>query len=277
MWPASGRSRHRYRYPAAGLSRATLDNALLRAAEQAGAEVRRGVTVREIAGDEVRLADGARLRGAPVIAATGKHALRGTAPDRPPGGMVGLRTTVAPAPGLDGVVELHLFRHGYAGLLLQEDGRANLCLSIAPEPLAAAGSTAALVERLAASSPLFAARLAGLDARWDAIAGVAYGWRATAPGPWRVGDQAAVIASLVGDGVAMALASGRAAGRMLLAGAGEEAFRRRFARRARLPLAVAETMRRLAERPRVAQAALPLLAHAPGLIGIAARLTRIGD
>ena len=55
----------------------------------------------------------------------------------------GLRTALAPWPrlerALDGVIELHLFDGGYAGLLLQEDGSANLCLSAARRRLKAAG------------------------------------------------------------------------------------------------------------------------------------------
>ena len=72
--------------------------------------------------------------------------------------------------------------------------------------------------------------------------------RATEPGLFRLGDQAAVIASLAGDGIAVALASGAAAAHACLA-------RRRRAppisaasrARARRPIAIAETLRAMAE------------------------------
>ena len=69
---------------------------------------------------------------------------------------------------------------------------------------------------------------------WEAVAGVPYGWRAlaTEAGLYRIGDQAAVIASIAGDGIAIALASGAAAANACLAGESAESFQIGFARRA---------------------------------------------
>ena len=79
-----------------------------------------------------------------------------------------------------------------------------------------------------------------------------YGWRAAAtePGLFRVGDQAAVIASLAGDGIAVALASGEAAARAWLAGGPGASvdYQRGFARRAARPVGIAEALRHAAER-----------------------------
>ena len=262
---------------AMGLSRGTLDRALQAAAEAAGAEILRGVAVREIAGERARLSDGREIEGAPLIVATGKHALRGAPREGAWRGVVGLRTTMPAPPDLDATIELHLFRGGYAGLLRQEGGRANLCLSISPERLTEVGGTAdALLAALAAEAPRLADRARGIDAPWVSVAGVPYGWRATAPGPWRVGDQAAVIASVVGDGIAIALASGRAAAAALLRGDTPERHRRGFAARSRRPIALAEVARHLAERPASIRPLLPLIGRVPGLLTIAARLTRIG-
>ena len=262
---------------AAGLSRRTLDAALLRAAREAGAEVEQGVAVREIVGDRARLADGRELTGAPLIVATGKHAIRGVPREGAWRGAVGLRTTIPAPANLHGAIELHLFRGGYAGLLRQEDGRANLCLSVSAARLAEAGGTAdALIGAVAHEAPKLAERAQAVDEPWVSIAGVPYGWRATQPGPWRVGDQAAVIASVVGDGIAIARASGRAAGEALLTGDSADGYQRRFARRARRPLAIAEAARRLAERPASLGVLFPLLRHMPVALTLAARLTRIG-
>ncbi|MDB5686794.1 MAG: monooxygenase, FAD-binding, partial [Rhizorhabdus sp.] len=136
-------------FPAAGLSRRTLDAALLVHAGEAGAEIQRGATIRLIDRHRCRidLADGASLDSESLFLATGKHDVRGvarpaTAAGRDPA--LGLRATLGASDRLTqkltGTIELHLFRHGYAGLLLQEDGSANLCLSIAQSRLKEAES-----------------------------------------------------------------------------------------------------------------------------------------
>lgn len=272
--------------PAAGLSRRTLDEALIGSASRAGAAVRRGRTVRSAdpAERRVRLDDGEALAGVALVLATGKHELRGAAravdiSTRP----LGLRTSLAPgaalAAALDGVIELHLYDGGYAGLLLQEDGRVNLCLSASRERLKAAGGIEPLAARLADELPAFAARLAGGEpSGWSAVSGVPYGWRAkrTPDGVYRVGDQAAVIASLAGDGIAIALESGLAAARAIAGGVGAADFQRGWARRARRPVGIAEILRRSAEHAPGRQAMMGLLGWFPPLAPLAARLTRIG-
>lgn len=274
---------------AAGLSRRTLDAALLARAADAGAAIERGVVVRTLDPDarSLRLADGAELAADALFLATGKHDLRGAARPRGAGGAdlaVGLRSRLTPTPALvaalEGVIELHVFRHGYAGLLLQEDGAANLCLSVAGSRFAAAGGTGDALLAALAEAPRLAERLDAATARtpWQAVAAVPYGWRAAAtlPGLFRLGDQAAVIASLAGDGVAIALASGRlAAAHHACGGAGAaQAYQRAFAGVARRPLLVAGSLRRAAESP-AAGPLLGLLGHVPGLPAMLARLTRI--
>jgi flavin-dependent dehydrogenase len=266
--------------PAAGLSRRRLDAALLLMAEAAGATVLRGRTARAIENGRVRLDDGEEMEADALFIATGKHELRGAVRDV--GGRtvcVGLRAALPPDPerarALAGTIELHLYDGGYAGLLVQEDGAANLCLSVARERMA--GGPDALLAELMAESPLLAERIGGAaPAAWEAIAGVPYGWRALTaePGRYRLGDQAAVIASLAGDGIAVALASGAAAARACLGGDGAQAYQRAFARRARAPLAIAETLRHMAEAP-LGRRLMMGLAGVPGLAKAAARLTRI--
>ena len=266
---------------AAGLSRERLDAALLDAAAAAGVEVQRGIAVRALDDDGVaHLGDGTAIAADALFLATGKHEVRGHA--RRPGGSkghVGLRSTLPGTAASTGTIELHPFAGGYAGLLVQEDGRANVCLSVSAARFAAAGgSIAALADALADESPALADLIAAADPDWAAIAGVPYGWRAhdTRPGRFRIGDQAAVIASVVGDGIAMALAGGARAGDAWLAGGGAAAprFQQRFRRQVGRAITVAEGVRMIAERPAIAQATLPLLARAPGLVGLAARLTR---
>lgn len=266
--------------PAAGLSRRRLDASLLAMAEEAGAAVLRGRTARALAGHCLRLDDGEEMEADALFVATGKHELRGAAReigDRPVS--VGLRAALPPSPPLEralaGTIELHLYDGGYAGLLLQEDGSANLCLSVAGQRME---GPEALIAELAREAPMLAERIGDAALSWDAIARVPYGWRAlkTEPGLYRIGDQAAVIASLAGDGIAVALASGAAAAQACLHGdgPGARAYQRDFAKRARRPLAIAEMLRSMAEHE-LRRKLLIGLAGVPGLAKAAARLTRI--
>lgn len=278
-------------HAAAGLSRRRLDAALIAAAEAAGTIVTRGRTAR--AADpvrrNVRFDDGEEVACDALFLATGKHELRGLArplrDSRRDDLAAGLRTSLPPsaecARVLTGVIELHLFNEGYAGLLLQEDGTANLCISVSRRRLAAAGGTLPLLASIFQEAPSLGERV-GADppASWDAVAGVPYGWRAgeTQAGLFRIGDQAAVIASLAGDGVAVALTSGIAAAEALLEGGAAAApeWQRRFRRRSAGPIGVSEALRRGAERKGARSVLMTMLSFTPGLAATSARLTRIG-
>jgi len=276
---------------AAGLSRRTLDSALLQAAEAAGAGIERGVRLRSAdpIRREILLSDTATIGCDALFLATGKHELRGVARahGREVGTLaIGLRARLGASPALTaalaGVIELHLFDGGYAGLLLQEDGSTNLCLSVSPERLAGLRPEA-LAAALAQEAPALGARLdaAASVGRWSAIAGIPYGWRATSSqsGIFRIGDQSAVIASLAGDGIAMALASGREAAACLLRSGPEGAvrFQRDRRRHVALPIAVAGLLRSVAEQhPHLRSGFVALFREAPALVGFGARLTRGG-
>ena len=278
-------------FPAIGLSRRRLDAALIEAARTAGASIEFGTTARAFFPEArvISLADGSRIAAEAIMLATGKLNLRGV--DRPGNSdrgepMVGLRLTLRPdrasAAALSGTIELHTFTGGYAGLVLQEDGELNLCLSIAARRLRGAdGSPEQLLAVLAGEAPLLAERFGAClpVGSWRSIARIPYGWRAsdTHPGLFRVGDQAAVIASLAGDGIAIALASAIMASDALLHGGPEASrdYQRAFARRARRPLALAEMLRTMAEKPRWARPASRLLRFEPRALTWAAAATRI--
>lgn len=273
---------------AAGLSRRRLDSALIGTAADRGADVRRGCAARAVDGSRrtVRLDDGETIAADALILATGKHEMRGVSRplDDRSDPSAGLRTQLPASAALEqalsGVIELHLFNEGYAGLLLQEDGTANLCISISRRRLAAAKGIPGLVSELTAQCPELRQRIGGSPPEeWEAIAGVPYGWRAqgTQPGLFRVGDQAAVIASLAGDGIAIALASGTSAAKALLRNGSQAAgdWQAKFSRRSSLPLSVGEALRHAAERPLPRAALMRLLGMSPRLASLAARLTRI--
>lgn len=262
--------------PAFGLSRRALDTALRQRALALGARL-------EI--DAARSVEGTTVAGRrriwageTLFLATGKHDVRG--PGRPRDARdpaLGLRLRLPASAArealLAGRIELHLFAGGYAGIVLQEDGSANVCLAVRKSLLGASGGDpAALLETLAASHPAFAQRL-GSD--WAAqpvetVGAVPYGWiaRDTRPGLFRLGDQAAVIPSLAGEGIAIALASGAMAAHCWLArGAeGSLAYQRALAARAAAPIRTARLAWALAERPLAARLGLALARRVPPVL-----------
>jgi hypothetical protein len=133
-------------------------------------------------------------------------------------------------------VELVLFAGGYAGLEPIEGGRANLCLLVRRRRLAELGrSWPRLIATIRAASPILDARLSGAIPCWQrplALASIPYGYilPAAVDGPFRLGDQAAVIPSFAGDGIAIALHSARLATCCYLGGGSVADYRRRLAR-----------------------------------------------
>ncbi|TNC52512.1 FAD-dependent oxidoreductase [Rubellimicrobium rubrum] len=228
-------------FEALSLSRRILDEALLGRAVQAGAEVLRGArattAARDGTGWAVGMDGGAALRGRHLVLATGKHDLRGW--QRPPGrqpDLIGLKMYWRMLGGrvLSGRVELHLFPGGYAGIEMVEGGRANLCLVVREAAFAALGRRwDALLEHLLQSCPGLASLLAGAapcEEKPLAVARIPYGLvQERSDGPWRLGDQAAVIPSFTGEGMSIALHSARLAATCLADGQGPEAFQRRLA------------------------------------------------
>lgn len=283
---AGGRVRHApLPRPAIGVSRRRLDTVLRAAAMQAGAGVETGVTVRGIADGVAMLEGDDGIAAEAIFLATGKHDLRGHARPADARGRdptLGLRVRLAPSAALTralaGQIELHLFDRGYAGIALQEDGSANLCMAVHRSRLTAAGSPAALLRALGEAEPRLGERLAGIDdaAGIDAIANVPYGWRRREgeAGLFRLGDQAAVIPSLAGEGMGIALASGIGAAEALLRDgpAGAVAWQAGFARTVARPMAVAGVVRRIAEH-RWAPIGLPMMP--PSLIALIAAATRV--
>jgi flavin-dependent dehydrogenase len=259
-----------------GLSRRALDGALRERAIAAGAEL----TV-----DTARSLEGVRVigherewSGDSLFVATGKHDLRGLGrPRRASDPALGLRVrlpaSAARSALLANRIELHLFGGGYAGVVLHEDGSANVCLAARKSLLArSGGDPLRLLADLAEDHPAFAARLGDdwHDAPSETIGAVPYGWiaRDTAPGLFRLGDQAAVIPSLAGEGISIALASGALAARTWLAqgAAGAQAYQRRMASFAAGPVRTARLAWSLAESPLAARLGIRLAGYVPALL-----------
>ena len=284
LFARTGSASARLPRPALGLSRRQLDSALLAHAEALGARVERGVLARELNGRTIRT-DGESFAPERLLLATGKHDVRGGGRPKPDGDpALGLRVRLGPAAGLARLVgeaiELHLFDRGYAGLVLQEDGSANLCLAVRKSRLNEEGGPRQLLDAIGRDVAALGDRLAWLavDADIDAIASVPYGWRATEtkPGVYRLGDQAGVIPSLAGEGMGIALTSGILGGEAVLAGTKAETFQRDLARRTWRPITVARAILAAAERAATAPMLLRAMRLAPGLATLLAQATRIG-
>lgn len=276
--------------PAMGVSRRRLDTMLQTAAETAGAALERGVHATAIDGTIVQTRDGAALSAPTVFLAAGKHGFRGfpRAPARwqQHDPVMGLRLRLPQNAALDRMiddaVELHLFDRGYAGLVRQEDGSANLCLAAHKSRLdEAGGEPAALLRALGDAHPRLGDRLAFADGprNVDAIGHVPYGWRtdATPPGLFRLGDQAGVIPSLAGEGMGLALASAEASVAAWRRGGADAApaFQRDLSARMARPFALANLVWRTGEDPRLAGGLTMLASAFPPIVRWAMHATRI--
>jgi menaquinone-9 beta-reductase len=278
-------------FAALSLSRRVLDEALLELAVRAGAKVWRGVKVQglERAGGafRARLDDGDVVEAGAAFLATGKHDVRGL--KRPAGLQADLvafklhyRLAPRQAAELSRHVELVLFSGGYAGLSPVEDGRANLCLLVRKQRLAAVGQRwEGLLAAMETESPHLAARLRGstpCGPRPLALSAIPYGHvRRRADGIWRLGDQAAVIPSFSGDGMSVALHSAYLAAAIYLAGGDADTFQRRLARDVTSQVRLSTVLSvGLVRRP--VQAVLSaVVRRLPGLMAKVALRTRVSD
>ncbi|QZH74436.1 MAG: FAD-dependent monooxygenase [Erythrobacter sp.] len=272
-------------HAAVGLSRHALDTALREVALARGAMI----AFDRIGGLTNGVAQGQsqKWRSDSIFLATGKHDLRGhSRPRHAKDTTLGLRLRLPASPErtalLGGAIELHLFKGGYAGIVLQDGGSANVCLALRKSALARSGSSPeALFGWLAAQSPALAARLEDdwRTIRSDTIGAVPYGWigSETTTGLFRLGDQAAVIPSLAGEGISIALASGSMAARYWLEGGASAApkYQRAFAIKARKPIRLASLAWHLAETRLGARAALALARIAPAVVAQFAEMARI--
>ena len=254
---------------------------------------------------QLRLASGQILSADTVFLATGKHDLRSF--PRPAGrhsSLIAFKHYLRLDPrqhaALGSAIELILFPHGYAGLQPVEpdvDGspRANLCLVVERNHLRSlgtgsrggagkgdgAGSWRALLGHLLRVSSHLRRRLTDSEPLLEqplALSSIPYGLlrrSPPAPGLWPLGDQAAVIPSLTGDGMSIALHTAHLAAAMHFAGSSAADFTATLHRTLRRQLALATFASRLAVRPAL-QPGIGALAHLhPSLLQHLARATRI--
>jgi menaquinone-9 beta-reductase len=264
-------------FRAHSLSRRILDEAILASASSLGAELRRGIHIKSLerSGSAwlARTDGGDALFADSAFLATGKHDLRGWRRPISRNDLIGFKLHLWLADGqvakLKSHVELFVFPGGYAGLALVENNMANLCLVVTRQMFARMGGwdllfaglcdMPALGQRLASARPLVTRPLA--------ISAIPYGHvQSHSEGIWRLGDQAAVIPSFCGEGIAIALQSALLAAQQYVAGNSAEDFQRSFARRIRAQVKLTTLLSPILTHPRGQGFAMMVATLAPKLV-----------
>jgi flavin-dependent dehydrogenase len=281
------------------LSRFALDPLLWNAAQSAGARVFLETKTRHIEkvenqGDGFTFdTDGGLWHADAVIYAAGRSGA--PKPDNASARRYcGIKAHFEGADLEPGLVDMHLFKGGYCGLVRVEGGATNACLLVDYHQLRKDSPTG-FWARLLAENPGLRARLGGARqvTDWHTTANVAFEMfrpvgesdNSEKAGVARhilcAGDAAGYIHPLTGDGMAMALRAGELAAtvaRLQVRGLGgieaarlyRAAWQREFAPR----LALAARLHPLAIRPQWAHALLPVLRQLPLLRGAMVRGTR---
>ena len=272
---------------ALGLSRAEMDERLLRRASEAGVEVLEDAQVAELLLENEQVC-GVRLRNngneisyrAPVtIDATGRaralarHVGQRSEPKLHSAPLVAFKAHLENARVAPGACEIYFYRGGYGGLSSIEDGLSNLCFIASARDVRACGADAERVMReIVCQNRRAADTLAHArnHTPWLAVALERFGRHQLAPakGLLAIGDAASFIDPFTGSGMLMALESGELAARViadrlnaLRAGQGfahlGDVYRAAYAKRFDSRLRICSLMRRAA--------------FVPGLAGLAIR------
>lgn len=228
--PDGGRVRGRLPAPALSLSRERLDAIVLDGARRAGATFHLGGAVTSVEGS---LAEGFTVKtpertllARAVLGAWGRYSPLDGRLGRPffgtPATLFGFKKFLTGGAGsrLADQVVLHVFRGGYLGLSLVEEGRVSLGGLATPAVAQEAHHDFdRLLERLAEASPALAADLEGLTPEpGPALVSepVHLGARSAAWGDVLLaGDAAGVVDPYTGSGMALALRTGEAVGALL--------------------------------------------------------------
>ena len=284
------------RHACRGVSRIRLDERMIEAATGAGAALRRGEAVQSLrrldgAGFGIETSGGVLTAGY-VICATGKidfkPVRRRAGRDS---GMVGfklhLRLGSEALALLQTHVDLFVFEGGYGGLAPVEDGLVNFCFLLekaAMRPVEA--DWPAMAQRFSELCPELGVYLADSEAVfWPpvTVANVPYGFvrkEAADTDLYCVGDQLAVIPSLTGDGMAIAMMSARRAAEHILSsrrdesGVGARDFHEEMARVLRPQVNFGFHVHRLFKAPRLCDIGMLAVRLWPGLVDLVIRKTR---
>ncbi|MDA1052628.1 MAG: FAD-dependent monooxygenase [Planctomycetota bacterium] len=268
------------------LSRERFDTALIQAAIDAGAEfldqtqalisnvnadaraviLKRDMTEQSAAAKSIVVAGGLGCRVFAEPSSDERHAS--------PASRVGAGTVldVAPAEYCGGTIYMACHKHGYVGLVRLEDDRLDIAAALDSDAIKQHGGIAKLAAQILTHAGLSIPEAMD-DANWHGTAKLTqHREHVAAERCFFIGDAAGYVEPFTGEGMAWALASGRAVAPIvvdLLQDDGEadamqawtDQHRRLIARRARLCRYVSRMLRY----PAVVSVAVRLLAHAPWL------------
>jgi flavin-dependent dehydrogenase len=215
---------------ALGLSRAIMDDVLLRRAQESGVDVLENTTVTDLLEDNNRVL-GARLRTdeheldvrAPItIDATGRarvlarklksHGRDTEKRSRPK--LIAFKTHLQKTRVSKGACEIYFYPGGYGGLSTVDAGFSNLCFIVMAKDVQRCRSKPEVVLRdivMRNKRARYTLECAELTSEWLSASWERFGRQqpAPAPGLLAIGDSAAFIDPFTGSGMLMALESGR--------------------------------------------------------------------
>ena len=271
---------------AVGVSRKALDEELLRCASSAGVDVRRGVNVREISKDLTVKTSDDDYSAKAIVVATGKSEFKSvqTRVGRD-SGMVGFKMHLRLSPESQSEIQNHcdlfVFKNGYGGLSPVENERANFCFLIERKALREIGGDwKSLANHIASHSPRAAKYLENAETQFAqpvTIGSVPYGFVKNSPaeeGIFCVGDQMAVIPSLTGDGMTIALHTGRLAAQMIGESGGAGHYQDQVKRGLQRQVWAGFQMHRIFKSPFLCDRAAQLMGPFPGLFNSVFSRTR---
>ncbi len=207
-----------------GLSRYAMDEALHLAAQRAGAHLHMATTVTQVElsgtgkGYRVRMRQGSevsQIHARAVITAWGANGRVALGAERPKtstnDAYIGVKSHYTGLT-MEPVIEMYFFRGGYLGLCPIEDGKVNAAALLDRNEFAKAGkSVLSILEAAAERNRKLEQRLAAAVPIAGTQAAIAPVHLQRKPASWdmlpRIGDAAAMIAPLCGDGMSMALRS----------------------------------------------------------------------
>jgi menaquinone-9 beta-reductase len=291
---------------ALGLSRAVMDDNLLRRAAESGVTVLENASVAEVI-EEKNQVRGVRLNVDDVereyealvtIDATGRtraltrklKSLPQNAAPRSKAKLVAFKAHLEKTKVAEGVCEIYSYLGGYGGLSTIEGGVSNLCFIAAARDVRRCQSNPEVVLReivFRNRRAAYALEAATICSEWLSVSLESFGRQSPSPlsGLLAVGDSAAFIDPFTGSGMLMALESGELASQLILrhlpnlkenlsfttlATEYSQEYRRKFDARLR----ISSVLRRLAYTPFLAEIGIALFGASERLRNRIARATR---
>ncbi len=284
--------------PALGLSRAVMDNNLLRRAKDCGVTVIEGATITEPLTDKDTVRGvGFKLNGdeqhhtAPLtIDATGRARIltrKLNAHDpKSKAKLIAFKVHLRNTRVAPGACEIYFYRDGYGGLSSVEDDISNLCFIISAEQVKRHSSNPELVMRemvMRNQRAAYTLERAQPESEWLSASWERFGrqWPSPANGLLAIGDSAAFIDPFSGSGMLMAFESGELVADVIVRQRDKltthelcASYAAEYAQKFDSRLRICGWLRRLAFRPRLAGLGIAICGSSNHFRNRIARATR---